>query len=76
MTDWQFEYNRLVNSAMKLNRMYKRKTKILERAIEYIDKTLLPYGNENCWDDLFIQNKVVELKEILKGVQDETTTIK
>ena len=69
MTDWQYEYNRLVNTAMHLNRMYKSKSRRIDKAIKYLN-------DMNNSDYLHISICIKELLEILKGEQDETTTIK
>ena len=36
--NWEYEYNRLVNSTLQLNEMYKRKTKENEEYKEKIDR--------------------------------------
>ena len=64
-------YENLTKSALRLNEIVKEQQQRMNKAIEYINNVLLPYGKENDWDDIFIQNKVMELLEILKGKNND-----
>lgn len=44
---------------------------IIDKAIDYIIYELIPYGDEWHWDDTSIRDYVLDLLNILKGVEDE-----
>lgn len=42
-----------------------------EKAIEFIEKELIPYGDDWFWDDAHIRDLVIELLNKLKGEDNE-----
>jgi hypothetical protein len=39
----------------------------IDKAIEYIENDLIPYGNEYHWDNASLEDEVKELLDILRG---------
>ena len=73
--NWEYEYQRLLESAINLNKINEKKTKIIKKAIEYLEDTPRVVESIHYRDKesnyVFIEKTIKnELLEILKGDDD------
>ena len=59
--------NDLIEKDLKINELQNK----IDKAIEYINKKLLPYGDDWHWDDAGIRYYVEKLLEILGDKENE-----
>ena len=73
--NWEYEYQRLLESAISLNKINEKKTKIIKKAIEYLEDTPRVVESIHYRDKesnyVFIEKTIKnKLLEILKGDDD------
>ena len=73
--NWEYEYQRLLESAINLNKINEKKTKIIKKAIEYLEDTPRVVESIHYRDKesnyVFIEKTIKnKLLEILKGDDD------